>query len=378
MTGRVIYASFEFQFPLGGIRALNQQVSLLRAAGVEAFRWTPTPGFRYTWFADDVPALSGTTLDLGPEDVLVLPEVSVLPDHDPAPGGRKVVFSQGHYVTFLAGPGPGPYPGWSSRPALWTVSKAGVDMLRRALPEYEPHLVPSVIDTESFRPAATGRVRRIAWMSRKRPVESTLLRRLLHADPRSRGVDLYDIHAVPHEEVARVLSDTSVFIALGAPEGEGFGLPPAEAMASGCLMTGYAAGGGAELFDSPSAWRIPELETDRLADKALELLDLPDQDEVRRAGRQWVADRYTADAAVRALVEGIRQARALPGGPARATHPAAWMDELLKRFPVPPEAYAVVEAPAVSASRSGPSRRDGTAAPPWPPATGAGCGGGPG
>ncbi|WP_331745174.1 glycosyltransferase [Kitasatospora sp. NBC_01300] len=348
MTGRVIYASFEFQFPLGGIRVLNQQVSLLRAVGVEAFRWTPTPGFRYTWFDDDVPTLSGMTLDLGPEDVLVLHEVSVVPGHDPAPGGHKVIYSQGHYVNFLTCPDPGPYPGWSDRPALWTISKAGVDMFRRALPEFEPHLVPNVIDTELFRPASTERVRRIAWMSRKRPIETTLLRRLLHADPRSEGVDLYDIHAVPHEEVARVLSDTSVFIALGAPEGEGFGLPPAEAMASGCLVTGYAAGGGAELFDSPSAWRIPELETDRLADKALELLDLPGQDEVRRAGRQWVADRYTTRAAVEALIEGIRRARALPGGAATATHPAAWMEELLRRFPVPPETHARVEPPAAS------------------------------
>ncbi|MFJ1847380.1 glycosyltransferase [Streptomyces sp. NPDC088146] len=348
MAGRVIYASFEFQFPLGGIRVLNQQISLLRDAGVEAFRWTPTPGFRYTWFDDDVPTLSGMTLDLGPEDVLVLHEVSVVPGHDPAPGGHKVIYSQGHYLNFLTCPDPGPYPGWPVRPALWAISQAGVEMLRRALPEFEPHLVPNIIDTELFRPASTGRVRRIAWMSRKRPIESTLLRRLLHTDPRSTDIDLYDIHAVPHEEVARVLSETSVFIALGAPEGEGFGLPPAEAMASGCLVTGYAGGGGAELFDSPSAWRIPELETAQLADKALELLDLPDQDEIRRAGRQWVADRYTTRAATAALIEGIRKARALPGGAASATHPAAWMEELLRRFPVPPETYTRVEPSAAS------------------------------
>ncbi|MEE1742412.1 glycosyltransferase [Streptomyces sp. BE147] len=325
---------------------LNQQVSLLRAAGVEAFRWTPTPGFRYTWFDDDVPTLSGMTLDLGHEDVLVLHEVSVLPNHDPAPGGHKVIYSQGHYLNFLTCPAPGPYPGWSERPALWAISRAGVDMLRRALPGFEPHLVPNVVDTELFRPASTGRVRRIAWMSRKRPIESTLLRRLLHADPRSTGVDLYDIHAVPHEEVARVMSKTAVFIALAAPEGEGFGLPPAEAMASGCLVTGYAGGGGSELFDSPSAWRVPELETAQLADKALELLDLPGQDRVRRAGRRWVADRYTAQAATEALIEGVRQARALPGGSASATHPTAWMEELLSRFPVPPETNTQVERSA--------------------------------
>ncbi|MCX4966635.1 hypothetical protein OHA98_17665 [Streptomyces sp. NBC_00654] len=86
----------------------------------------------------------------------------------------------------------------------------------------------------------------------------------------------------------------------------------------------------------------------QLADKALELLDLPGQDQVRRAGRQWVADRYTAEAATEALIEGIRQARALPGGAASATHPTAWMEELLSRFPVPPETNTQVEQSATS------------------------------
>ena len=342
MTGRVVYAAFEIPFPLGGIRVLSQQVSLLRAAGVEAYRWTPTSGFRYTWFDDDVPTLSGMNLELAADDVLVLPEISVVPDRDPAPGAHKVIYSQNQYLHFLTCPDLDPYPGWSTPPALWAVSRAAVEMLGHALPGLESHLVPNIIDTELFRPGA-NRARRIAWMPRKRPIESTLLRRLLRADRRAEGVELYDIRNVPQEEVARVLSETSVFIALGAPEGEGFGLPPAEAMASGCLVTGYA-GGVPELFESPSAWRIPELETAALAHQALELLDLPDQDEVRGAGRQWVEERYNAKIATAALIEGIRKARALPGGAATATHPAAWVVELMKHLPQRPEMTKPVTA----------------------------------
>jgi len=337
MAGRVVYASFEVRFPLGGIRVLSQQVGLLRAAGVEAYRWTPTPGFRYPWFDDDVPTLSGLTLDLDEDDVLVVPEVAVVPGHDPAPGGHTVIYSQGQYITFLASADLDPYPGWATPPALWAVSHAGVRMLRRALPGFEPHLVPNVIDTELFRPAE-NRVRRIAWMSRRRPMETTLLRRLLRSDPRSQGVELHDIDRVSHEEVARILGETSVFIGLSNPEGEGFGLPTAEAMAAGCLVTGYPGGGGAELYDSPSAWPIPELATDELADRALELLDLPGQDEVRSAGRQWVRDRYNTKIATDALVEGIRLARARPGGATTATHPTRWMAEIVRHFPKQPVA----------------------------------------
>lgn len=346
MSGRVVYAAFEIQFPLGGIRVLSQQVGLLREAGVQAYRWTPTPGFRYTWFDDDVPTLSGLNLELDEDDVLVLPEVSVIEGRDPAPGGHKVIYSQNQYLNFLTCPDLDPYPGWSTPAALWAISEAAVAMLGRALPDVESHLVPNVVDTELFRPAE-NRVRRIAWMPRKRPIESTLLRRLLRADPRSKGVELYDISGVPHEEVARVLSETSVFVALGAPEGEGFGLPPAEAMASGCLVAGYA-GGVPELFESPSAWRVPELETAALADRALELLDLPGQDEVRRAGRQWIEDRYNTKTATAALIEGIRKARALPGGAATAIHPTAWMSELVKFFPRPPEMTKPVEPSAAN------------------------------
>lgn len=337
MTGRVVYTSFELQFPIGGVRVLSQQVALLRAAGVEAYRWTPTPGFRYTWFDDDVPTLSGETLELAEDDVLLLPEIAVVPGHDPAPGAHAIIYSQNQYLTFLGTADLDPYPGWAAKPELWAVSRADVQTLRRALPGYEPHLVPNIIDAELFTPAA-NRVRRVAWMSRKRPVESTLLRRLLRSDPRSAGVELHDINQVSHEEVARVLGETSVFIALGGPEGEGFGLPAAEAMAAGCLVTGYAGGGGAELFDSPSAWRVPELATAELADRALELLDLPDQDEVRRAGREWVRDRYNTKTATDALVEGIRLARARPGGATTATHPVRWMAEIAKHFPPQPAA----------------------------------------
>ncbi|MEV6603818.1 glycosyltransferase [Kutzneria sp. NPDC051319] len=330
MAGRVVYAALETQFPLGGIRVLSQQVELLRAAGVEAFRWTPTPGFRYKWFDDTVPTLSGMNLELGEDDLLVVPEVAVVPDRDPARGAHSVIYSQGHYITFLGTADLDPYPGWAARPALWTVSQAGAHMLRRALPGYEPHLVPPVIDTDRFRPA--DKVRRVAWMSRRRPMESTLLRRLLRSDPRSAGVELHDINGVSHEEVARVLSETSVFIALSTPEGEGFGLPTAEALAAGCLVTGYTGGGGAELYASPAAWPVPELATDELADKALELLDHPDKDEFRRVGRQWIQQRYNAETATDALLEGIRLARAQPGRAATAVHPTQWTDEIVKHF----------------------------------------------
>ena len=49
-----------------------------------------------------------------------------------------------------------------------------------------------------------------------------------------------------HARVAEKLSGARLFLAFGHPEG--FGLPIAEAMASGCWVVGYSGGGGRELF----------------------------------------------------------------------------------------------------------------------------------
>lgn len=329
MAGRVIYTGYEYQYPVGGNRLLTEHVALLNAAGVESYRWSPTPGFRYTWFEDTVPTLSGAEIDVDADDIVVVPELTVLPGRDPAPGGRKVIIVQGHFMTFLTCPDLDPYPGWSNDPALWTISRNGVEVLSRAIPNLPaPNLVPNPIDAELFRPAPR-RARRIAWMSRKRPSESALLKQILRHDPRCADVELCDIRGVSHEDVAAILADTSVFIALGAPEGEGFGLPIAEALAAGCLVTGYGLGGGDELFEAPSAWRIPDLKTVQLADRALELLDLPDDAAVRERGRQWLIDRYNSEVTTAALLAAVEAARALPGAACRAVHPSAWEPELM-------------------------------------------------
>ena len=51
---------------------------------------------------------------------------------------------------------------------------------------------------------------------------------------------------LPHQQIAKHLSLSRIFLSFGFPEG--FGLPVAEAMASGCWVIGYTGLGGNELF----------------------------------------------------------------------------------------------------------------------------------
>ena len=135
----------------------------------------------------------------------------------------------------------------------------------------------------------------------------------------------------PQSVVAEVLGSSTVFVALG--HSESFGLPVAEALASGCLVVGYDGGGGHELFEAPGAWPVPAqrplLVRDRVVDLVSRARELAP---VRAANRAWVLDRYSpahTDAALRAAVAAAFQR---PGAAAVATHPVAWLSMLGPNF----------------------------------------------
>ncbi|AHH94772.1 hypothetical protein KALB_1399 [Kutzneria albida DSM 43870] len=305
---------------MGGVRVLHRHVELLVEAGVDAFVWLPTEGYRYGWFDSPAPRLYGAELALTEHDLLVVPEGGVRPGVDPAPGARKVIFNQNHFLSYLNFEPDQPYPGWQPAPGVWVVSQESAEVLAATEPELPCSLIPNPLDLDLFRPAAQ-RVRRIAWMPRKRPLEAKLLERALRADPRSAGVELVALQGLPETEVARILGESSVFLALGLYEG--FGLPIAEALASGCLVLGYAAGGGQELFEAPGTWQLPDQRPTMLADAALSMVvdGLPDEDGVRAAARDWVAQRYTAQTATKALRTAVDEAMAQPGAACTAVHP---------------------------------------------------------
>jgi glycosyltransferase involved in cell wall biosynthesis len=320
----VIYAVKEPESPGGGIRVQARHVELLREAGIDAALWFRDAGYRPPWFGTTAPVVGGDHLELTADDLLVVPELYLLPGVDPAPGVRKVIFNQNHFLTFWSWRDSSGYPGWDPAPEVWAVSRESTDVLARLHPELPVHLIPNPVDTELFRPGA-ARTRRIAWMPRRRPLEATVLERLLRNDSRAADVDLAVLAQLSESQVVEALGHTSVFVALGISEG--FGLPVAEALAAGCLVVGYPAGGGEELFDAPGTWRIDDARPHLLADRALELVDVPADDPVRDAAREWIRERYAPAVTSAALLTAVESARALPGRSGTATHPVVWPDD---------------------------------------------------
>lgn len=128
-----------------------------------------------------------------------------------------------------------------SRPVAWLLGEVlGLEV---------DGLLPPVVHEDFFRPAQrpSGHVR-IAWMPRKNRALGEQARQVAEAKlalaPNAPRLEWLTIHNLPRAEVAERLASCHLFLSIGFPEG--FGLPPAEAMASGCVPVGFTGLGGWE------------------------------------------------------------------------------------------------------------------------------------
>ncbi|WP_250002930.1 glycosyltransferase [Actinoplanes sp. M2I2] len=238
--------------PSGGVRVIYRHVDLLNELGLPATVVHEKAGFRCAWFANDTAVAAAADVTPGPRDVLVVPEWYG-PTLHRAPGEpRLVVFNQRAYDTFDAvpyGTTPAGAPYASPRPsAVLAVSEDNADLLRYAFPEIPVHLTRNVIDDRVFFPASGPRRRRIAYVPHRRQAEREQLLHIL----RSRGVlrdwELTAISGRTENETADIMRDSAIFLSFS--DREGFGLPPAEAMACGSYVVGYPGLAGREFFDA--------------------------------------------------------------------------------------------------------------------------------
>lgn len=258
---RVYYLSPDLDKPSGGVRTIYRHVDVLTTLGIEAAVVHSRRGFRCTWFENTTRVASGAEVRLRPRDILVTTEWHGPWLHTLPAGVRKVVFNQGPYCTFDATPfdgsGPGaPYAGVPGLEGLLTVSEDGVRLLEYAFPGLTVRRARPVVDRSVFHPGAGERGRRLGFLARGRRSEER--DQLLHI-LRSRGaLDGWEPAPISGSEaqVAAGMRECSVFLSFGYREG--FGLPPAEAMASGCFVVGYPSLGGTEFFDPAYCTPVPE------------------------------------------------------------------------------------------------------------------------
>ncbi|MBP2411553.1 hypothetical protein JOF48_000352 [Arthrobacter stackebrandtii] len=286
--------------PSGGVKVIYQHVDALRDLGIRAAVLHAKEGFRCDWFENQTPVVSAATVKLKANDILAVPECYGPTLHLFPPEVRKVVFNQGPHHTFDRIPftdtaAGHPYRTAGNLAALLTVSRDGAELLKYAFDPLPVGVVRNVVDGRVFTTRTGPAPRRIAYMPSRRPEELHQLRHLLRAVGVGMpgGWELLEIANMDESQVAAAMRSSAIFLSLS--ERDGFGLPPAEAMASGAYVVGYAGGGGREFFD-PS-YCTPAVDTTTLLRGLLDAMDMPDAEREERGLKASAAilNHYTAD-----------------------------------------------------------------------------------
>lgn len=296
----VYYLTPDYPVPSGGIRVAYKHVDVLNEAGLSAAILHHRNGFACRWFEHSTRIVGAPSVRLGPEDVLVVPEIyGQFLDRLP-PGPKVVVFSQNAYLSFDRVP-PGQAVSYDGLAAAMTISPDSAEYLRFAFPGLNVAVVRDAIDPATFHPASDPPARRIAVMPRKRPQDADQVLRLL--GDRLRGWEVVTIAGASEGETAELMRSSSIFLAFGHQEG--FGLPPAEAMASGCYVIGFPAFGGREIFHPSFSRPVPDGDVLAFAREVAHAIDSFDEDPaaIRAAGaraaehvrRTYAPDRQRAE-----------------------------------------------------------------------------------
>lgn len=208
-------------------------------------------GFRAPWFESvtRIAYQKDVAREAGKGDVLVLPEIVKVEAADAWPEVSKVIFNQNAYYTFINHP-----KELADKRSLYThpevmcavvESEDSRQYLQWVYPKLTVHRVKVGIDEKLFYPGDPKK-RIIALMPRKQgKVVQQVLGMLKHRGSLA-GWTVRVIENRSEEETARLLRESMVFLSFGHPEG--FGLPPAEAMACGCVVIGFHGNGGREFF----------------------------------------------------------------------------------------------------------------------------------
>jgi hypothetical protein len=262
MNDRIIYVMRPRSFPFGGAKGPYRHVEILHQKGFPAFMALPRkPKVDFyeskapllifgSWFMNSRAAIRRAAR---PGDIWVVPEafMSYLRALANTPVKRIMICQSQWALTFPADPKAG-IAEFGADDLLVTTENQ-MQFFRDVYGVSDiPYIQGYEVDTRIFRPAAQKK-RQIAFMPRKLPVEARFLEATFkrrHA--RYADVPWISVDHLPQSEVARILGESAVF--LGLSHWDSLGLPPLEAMASGCLCAGYYGDGGRTYMTKDNGW----------------------------------------------------------------------------------------------------------------------------
>jgi hypothetical protein len=229
----------------GGVAVLHQVARHLHSGGFEVH---VVPREASTLLPEGVPVCQWQNLALTPDDVWMVPEgwVNAL-----MPGlqakARNVVYVQNWSYLLSALPEGVHWPQLDvsflnvSEPVAWFTQQ----VTGRSGPVLRPGIDTSLFAPREGSGTGTTPVPTIAWMPRKNKALAVRIRETFEARRALLGKQparWVEIHGMSPQQVAEALRNAHIFLATGFPEG--CPLPPLEALASGCIVTGFSGMGG--------------------------------------------------------------------------------------------------------------------------------------
>ncbi len=293
---RIFFVCPEISSPSGGIKQIYRQVDILNKNNFSAFILHENKGFKCSWFDNDtqiayskklfeelnsIKQIKKHTLKsriksalkkvrsfklikqkdvlINRNDIIVFPEVYGPRMMEVFEGIPKVIYNQGCYQTFFG------YQinskeektAYKHKDLIGVIvnSEDGKKYLEHAFPELIVHRIHYGFDSKKFE------------YSKQKKLQICLMPRRLKSDIiqvvnilKFRGVlskwNIKLIEGMNEEQVATCMKESAIFLSFNI--NEGFGMPPAEAMACGCIVIGYTGKGGTEIFKNEFSYPIPD------------------------------------------------------------------------------------------------------------------------
>jgi len=249
---RIIFFLAPFKVPFGGVTVILTHVETLNRHGIAA--WVALPEIpEIDFYEFDVPKIIYREfVEVSSYDICVFPEgllgyMSTLRGEP----GKRIMFCQNqYYLPFSKDPARG-----FSEFDLDSVVVSSLTIkycLQDLYGLVDVPVIPCSIDSSLYLPTSK-KIRQIAFMPRKLGSDAEFIHAaFVRMYPAYADVHWVAIHQLTRKEAAKVLSESAVFLSLSNKES--FGLPPLEAMASGCVVAGFHGDGGREYMNQGNGW----------------------------------------------------------------------------------------------------------------------------
>jgi len=245
--------------PIGGVLKLYDFVDTLNCNHINSFIIHEKPRFSVTWFKNDTKVKDINSVNIQKDDLVILPEIWADKVLILWPGIRKIIYNQDSFNTF--------FPFSDNLQLVKTiyhhpdvvqvmvVSEYDLEVMSWLFPDKQIKRIIHGINEKLFY-FSPQKKKQIAFMPRKGRQDFHFLDYLLALKNSMDGFTVSIIDKMSFEESAKMLRESAIFLSFSHKEG--FGLPPAEAMACGCIVIGYHGQGGKEYFKKNLTFNIEQ------------------------------------------------------------------------------------------------------------------------